>query len=366
LPDNSTSTNAVKAWVLFGLLAAAVLYGSLYPWHLRGPEPRLAQHFWSTVTSAFELTLNVAIYVPIGFFLCAASRSTFIAVLGGTLISLTAETAQIFIVTRESRAADVLANTAGAGIGAALAGGIARVTGRSVWLPSPAAALVSLWAAFQLYPFQSVGRFARFAHNSFSAPSATSGFSTAADWVAAFTAAITWLHGRPRLAVACTAALFPLRIVLTHRSPDATELAGWAAATLFCLVFASHVGAHPRAVGLALAVAVLFRELAPFRVASTAAPFQWMPFRSLLSSDWFFAILLLLQKCFVYAALVWLWGRNRITLVSTVIVTVGIVLVEALQRYLPGRTPDITDAVLVLALAASLRLCEEDTQVRSP
>ncbi len=366
MPNEKTTANAGRTWALFALCAAAVLYGSLYPWQMRGPEPRLAQHFWSAAGSAFEVTLNVAIYVPIGFFLYLATGSAFIAVLGGALISITAETAQIFIVTRDCRASDIFANGAGAGIGAALAGVVARLAGRSVWLPSPQSSLVSLWAVFQLYPFQHVGRFAGFVENSFSAPSATSGFSSGADWLAAYAAAIQWLRRRPRIAVGCTAALLPLRVALTGRRPDGTELAGWAAAMLLCLLFASHVGAHPRAAGLALAVAVLFRELAPYRLSSTGVPFQWVPFQSLLLSDRLFAIFLVLQKSFVYGALVWLWGGNRITAVSTALIATGILLLEVLQRYLPGRTPDITDAVLVLALAALLRLCEDDARVRCP
>ena len=285
---------------------------------------------------------------------------------GRRAISLTAETAQIFIVTRDSRASDIFANTAGAGMGAALAGVVAGLAGRSVWLPSPHSALVSLWAVFQLYPFQHVGRFARFVENSFSSPSATSGFSSGADWLAAYAAAIHWLHRRPRIAVGCTAALLPLRVALTGRRPDATEFAGWAAATLLCGLFAPHVSAHPRPAGLALAVAVLFRELAPYGLSSTGLPFQWVPFQSLLLSDRLFAIFLVLQKSFVYGALVWLWGGNRITAVSTALIATGILVLEFLQRYLPGRTPDITDAVLVLALAALLRLCERDARVECP
>ena len=47
---------------------------------------------------------------------------------------------------------------------------------------------------------------------------------------------------------------------------------------------------------------------------------------------------------------------------STVAVAGVLAAIEAIQRYLPGRTPEITDPILALVLGAMLWRIEEDHQ----
>lgn len=67
-----------------------------------------------------DFFLNIVLYLPLGFFLRIRTGSTWFAVACGLVLSLSVETAQLFIPGRFTTVADLLANTAGAGLGALL------------------------------------------------------------------------------------------------------------------------------------------------------------------------------------------------------------------------------------------------------
>jgi VanZ family protein len=90
-----------------------------------------------------DFFLNIALYLPLGFFLRVRTGSTWFAVACGLVLSLSVETSQLFIPGRFTTVADLLANTAGAGLGALL--GIRPLS----WLlpRAPAAKWASILAA---------------------------------------------------------------------------------------------------------------------------------------------------------------------------------------------------------------------------
>ena len=72
-----------------------------------------------------DLALNIAGFVPVGFFICAAlfrlrggKHSVALTVVAGLLLSLTIEILQSYIPMRNSGTTDLISNTLGAGIGA--------------------------------------------------------------------------------------------------------------------------------------------------------------------------------------------------------------------------------------------------------
>ena len=74
-----------------------------------------------------NVLINVAGFVPLGFFLCGylslglrIQRAALIAVLAGGLLSLTMETIQAFLPTRDSGMTDIITNTLGTALGFAL------------------------------------------------------------------------------------------------------------------------------------------------------------------------------------------------------------------------------------------------------
>jgi hypothetical protein len=67
------------------------------------------------------------------------------------------------------------------------------------------------------------------------------------------------------------------------------------------------------------------------------------------------AALVLLRKAFEYGSLVWLLRASGMRYWSAGIwVAAGLLLLETLQRYMPNRQPEITDALLAGVLALIL------------
>jgi VanZ family protein len=100
-------------------------------------------------------------------------------------------------------------------------------------------------------------------------------------------------------------------------------------------------------------------ELRPFRFQGPPQPFWWRPFES-----WFVGALesyygTFFGKLFFYTAILWVERRSGMRWIWA-LAAPGVILAagECAQRYLPGRTPEITDLVLLFAGAVLLNLAE--------
>ncbi len=98
-------------------------YSILYPHFLTPPWKEYTPNHWYIT----DLAINVAGFVPAGFFVCATlvslrngKRSVALTALVGLSLSLTIEVLQAYIPTRNSGTTDLITNTLGAAIGAAL------------------------------------------------------------------------------------------------------------------------------------------------------------------------------------------------------------------------------------------------------
>ncbi|HWM42007.1 MAG TPA: VanZ family protein [Burkholderiales bacterium] len=152
-----------------------VAYASLYPFtgwrdvglspfaYLIGPLPRYA--------TAFDITVNLAGYVPFGFLAIAAlyprARGVpafLIAVVAAAVLSLVLEAAQSYLPARFPNNLDVLCNVGGAALGAALgqhftrliAGGPLSQRRAAAFIPGTGTdvglVLIGLWFFIQLNP----------------------------------------------------------------------------------------------------------------------------------------------------------------------------------------------------------------------
>jgi hypothetical protein len=102
-----------------------------------------------------------------------------------------------------------------------------------------------------------------------------------------------------------------------------------------------------------MAAAILLRELAPFDFVPDPQPFSWIPFAGIIEDNRGPAAVVALRKAFDYGAMVWLargLGIVRCGLTLAAVLTVT----ELVQQYLPGRQPEITDAVLALMMTGML------------
>jgi hypothetical protein len=100
-------------------------------------------------------------------------------------------------------------------------------------------------------------------------------------------------------------------------------------------------------------------ELRPFQFQSSPQEFWWLPFQS-----WFAGAVesyygTLFGKLFLYTAILWLERWSGIQWIWALVAPGAILAAgEFAQRYLPGRTPELTDLALLAAGAVLLKLLE--------
>jgi VanZ family protein len=360
------------------IVIAFIVYGSLYPFHFdfdrieTNPLLHLL-HAWPAKIDKFawrDAGVNLLLYFPLGVtaFLAMARRlpravAALTTMLLGLGLSASIEMLQIFDASRTCSLIDVVCNFAGtvAGVAAALIfqPQITRLTGsrRSRRGAAGALLLACTWAGYQLFPFVPIlsrGRLrdnlARFLSTPLSAVETT---TAAAEWFA-FALLMRSLAERFRAPwLALTMLALPLRLLIVERRLAPSELLG-AAVALLLWTFPEE---EPKLIAGAvlLAIAIVLRELEPFRFVREARAFSWIPFAATFAADRQNATLVLLRKAFQYGAIVWMLRaagyryRN-----AGMAAAAALLLLELLQRHLPHREPEITDAFLAALMAVVL------------
>ena len=108
-----------------------------------------------------------------------------------------------------------------------------------------------------------------------------------------------------------------------------------------------------------LVFVIVWRELAPFHFAFAQQRFEWIPFAGTFESRRGPGIQVFAAKLFVYDFSVWFLRRRTGSLiVSTALIGALLGVLEAIQIYVPGRVPEISDAVLAVLLGTVLYLLE--------
>ena len=106
---------------------------------------------------------------------------------------------------------------------------------------------------------------------------------------------------------------------------------------------------------------VIAERLQPFEFQPFARNFGWVPFRSLMSGSIEINVMSFLEKSFLYGSLIFLlceagWSRRS----SAIAVAASLFATSWAQTYLPGRSAEITDAILALVLASGFALVSGD------
>lgn len=363
------------------LVIALIAYGSLYPWHFEWS--RNTQGTWDTLLAGWpervdrfvlrDVTVNVLLYFPLGLaaFLAVAHRhsralAATLALLLGAALSTGIEIVQVYVPGRTSSLLDIVTNVAGALVGISaglvLQARIEALLLRPRRLARAAALLLCAWAIFQFYPFFPALNHIQLRHSLAALASGRLSldgvWADAAEWLAVALAlrAVTvrmrwwWLAG----ALIVLAA----RLLIATREVTPDEIGGVVLACLLLAVIPQRF--QLRAGVTAMALALVFRELEPFHFTATAQAFSWIPFVPTFESERQGAMVILSRKAFDYGALVWLLRKSGVRYVrSGLLVAAGLFWFELLQIYQPGRTPEITDAVVAVLMAAALWLSDE-------
>jgi VanZ family protein len=163
------------AWYFAAAYLLVIVYASLSPftgWATPGASPfAFLDEPWPRRTPRFDLVINVLAYAPLGLLLTLAlirfirpSFAVVIALLCGTALSFSLETAQMYLPTRVASTIDLLLNSAGTLLGALVAARTGRLPlwehardlRARVFLPGsiadPGIALVGFWFLTQLDP----------------------------------------------------------------------------------------------------------------------------------------------------------------------------------------------------------------------
>lgn len=290
-----------------------IVYGSLYPFQIRPPE----FHPWPAtldVSDVGDAVVNLFLYMPVGMFAFLAldrrgdRRSRWILPVGlCCALSCALEFLQIFDKTRVCSLLDVLNNTAGGLIGMLLGARFRSSISGPVLL-------IFYWIGYQLCALFGLlaGQRPAFLHSP----------------LEAVTVVVAW---------AVALRLYWTRSELRGTSRLSTTLAfaftGW----------------------------LIVRGLAPFHFQATPSRFDWMPFNAMFAADWIVGLPIFLQKSYYYGTAIWLWRYSGWSLPRATLL-LGAILggIEGIQRYLPGRTSEITDPLLAILLGCMLWLLEQD------
>ena len=356
------------------LAIALIVYGSLFPWRFHfvaGIHP--IDTLWRSWPARFDLwtlrdaILNIVLYIPLGFTAAASLRRApkaaafLLASLSGFALSAAMELLQIYVPGRVSSMADVVTNTIGAACGAGLAvvftghTKVLRRIGR-VTLPPSAVVLVGLWTVYRLYPFFPVIGFSRIARAirvmAQGSAHPVEIWMQAAEW---FALAAILRFAWPKLRIGWLAALMiviPLQADLLDRTMTLDQVIGAAVALGIYAVAGKRLFVVAAVV---LSSAIVLRELSPFYFLARPAAFLWIPFSGTFDSSRTTSVVIIAGKGFDYGAMLWLLRRVGLPLwPAAAAMACALLAFEWLQRLLPGRTPESTDAVLTLILALAL------------
>ncbi len=364
-------------------MVGVIAYGSLFPFRFRvpaGPEGpvRAILQTWNDPQTRGNLIANLLFYLPFGFFAARAlgripafARIALVAA-AGLALSLGMELTQFYIPGRDSTLTDVYDNFAGSLLGAALGSlfhGELRLGVFSALTKRPfPALLIACWAGYRLFPYAPVidlHKYWRAVRPLLVSPHvARLDLYRHAVICLALALLMEALFGaaRGRLAILIfVLGLLSARILIFGNILSPAEVVGEVLAAAIWAAVLWRLPLRAPAVALLFMGVIVIDALAPFRFSAAARPFGWVPFLSFLQGSYEVNIRSFFEKAFTYGALVWLSVRAGCRLRSAVAAGgIFVFLLRLAQTYLPGRSAEITDVIMLLALAAIMKLMEEE------
>jgi len=365
-----------KLWLATLIIAAVILYGSFYPFEFRVPASGIGPiaTFLASIgqrPGRGDFIANILLYLPFGFFFVLSHGSDRqaaclpVVVLGGALLSLSVELTQYYDAGRVTAFSDFYTNTLGTLLGglAALPIGasfrlpyIGEVTAR----PIPTLLIIA-WLGYRMYPYVptiDLHKYWNALKPIVLTPSLTSYdlFHQATIWLALY-ALIEAAAARRRsgfLAPMFAILVLCGKILIVNTVLRLAEPVG--AATAFVVWLALlwlPVRLQTGIVGLVVCGYVTALRLEPFTFLPFARSFDWVPFDGLMHGSLQADALAFLEKFFLYGSMVYLLGialRQRV--LATLLVTLLLFATSWAETYLPGRSAEVTDALMALLIAA--------------
>lgn len=366
--------------ILAAVTAAVMVYGSLYPFHFHTGPPitgavRTLLSTYSDRTSRSDALANILLYIPLGFCLATAlaSRGRILRAIlvapAGVALSFACELAQVYDTGRDPAMTDVYFNSLGTVLGLVAAAvirarpGAERARG-AIAYPFIPVLLIFFWLGYRLYPFvpaTDIYKYWLAVKPLVREPDLrlVDLYRHTVIWLAlAFL--IERLIGKPRALQAFflfVVGLLGARILIVDVVLSPAEVIGAVAALAVWIGLLSRM--RSRAVWLAALFAgvIVAEALEPFRFAAAPHPFGWMPFRGLLQGSLSANVLAFFDKAFKYGAFLWLLERAGCRWGAAAVLGGALVFaLRLVQTWIPGRSAEIADLLLLLMLAGVTRL----------
>ena len=328
---------------------------------------------------------NVLLYIPLGFFSIQILRNrpgwshVLLATLVAGMLSTCMEVAQFYDATRDSCLSDISANTTGALLGA-VAGvclhrrAILPSAQRAAQYPIVVLLLVS-WLGYRLFPYVPVIDLHQYWHAVrplFLEPtlSPVDLYRHTVIWLALallLEALVGALWARWAF-VLFVPALLGVRIVIDGIILSPAEVLGGGIAVLLWIAVLFRLPSRATLVTILFVGVVLIVGLRPFRFTAGPQPFGLVPFLSFMHGSLTVNVCSFFEKAFSYGALLWLARRAGSRLEAATLWGGALVLSISLTHvYMPGRSAEITDLLLLLILAGIMKLLPESPeQMASP
>jgi VanZ family protein len=371
--------------IVTAVVMIVITYGSLYPfefsvpWGGHGPFDTLLNS-WANRPAAGDFLANILLYMPLGFFgMLSFPRDGRlrlrlpVVVAGGALLSATMELTQYYDIGRDTSASDVYANTIGTLIGALIAilfsGRLRFPLLRDIRAHPLPALLIATWADDRFYPYVPTIDLHKYWHALRPVvldptPAAAALFRHTSIWLTLFVL-IEAVFGRRRsimLAPLFAAFVLAMRVLIISTIISAAEVVGAAVAIcLWPLLLVVNPRLRAGFLALALGGYVVIERLQPFEFEPFARPFGWVPFASFMRGSIAVNVLSFMEKSFLYGSLLFLLGRAGMRPVLAAIVVAGMLFATSwAETYLPGRSAEITDALMALLIAAAFAMIGDE------
>jgi VanZ family protein len=361
---------------------AIIIFGSLYPFDFYA-NPNPAGPFAALIATydipggRGDLIANILLYMPLGFFLVLAlsSRPRFkhvlVVIIAGWMLSTGIELTQFYDRGRFSSLSDIYANVAGTGLGA-VAGIILQSKFRLPAIGNTkqhpfVVLLLACWLGYRLFPYVPTidsHKYWQAVKPLFLGPSLPilALYRHAAGWLAIallFEALLGVARSRLILILFILSVLFA-RVLIVDITLSPAEVVGGIIAALAWAGLLSRLRMGAILITGMFVGTIIVQSLDPFHFSAAARPFGWIPFRSFMIGSISTNVSSFFEKAFTYGALTWLLVRAGCSLRTATLLGGSLVLCLRLgQVYLPGRSAEITDVVMLVILAAVMKLMSE-------
>lgn len=365
------------------IIAGVIIYGSLSPLQFHnnpasGGALRALIETWRTPTGRGDLIANLLLYFPFGVFAVPSLRRLpkigrfVLVILAGSALSVSIELTQFYVVGRVTALADVYSDTAGVLLGAAVSSALFR---RRPWtrigtteLRPFVILLLSCWLGYKLFPYVPTIDLHKYwiaVKPLMVSPSlsALGLYRQTVIWLVAamlLEALLGTVRSREALPILFLMALIARTLVVDAVLSPAEVLGGVIAVPVWsALLSRMRIGAS--LVAISFVGVVVIQALEPYHFSAAALPFGSVPFHGFMQGSVKVNVRSFFEKVFTYGALIWLITRAGCSLSAAT--GIGSVLVLGLrlsQVFLPGRSAEITDVIMLLILAVVMKMMGED------